>query len=68
MKKMNDYNKEYEINSLFDVTPFGKFKGEILTDILDEKTWYVKWMLENCKNINFSDSVLSGIERELGME
>jgi hypothetical protein len=36
------------------VMPFGKYRGELLSDIADNDRDYLCWVLRNCRNIGAS--------------
>ncbi len=54
---MTDY-ADLEIDSTF---PFGKVKGQVIRNILNENKSYLKWVVDNTE-VKFSEEVLELIE------
>jgi hypothetical protein len=50
-KKPKTYNLKDEL-------PFGKHKGEILEDVIDDDPEYVDWMVENISSFDLSVDAL----------
>lgn len=53
--------------SQFDEFEFGKYKGEALTDIIDDDPNYVDWLLEN-DHIEIGKSIEDQVARALGRD
>jgi uncharacterized protein (DUF3820 family) len=51
------YESQYpdRIFDLDEEMPFGKYRGKLLADILNDNIDYITWLLENIKNFHLSE-------------
>ena len=55
----------YPVHGLLDALPFGKHRGKVLRDVIDEDHGWVVWALENVRDFEISDEAQAELDLAL---